>query len=372
MAKKKILHIQLLPLLSGVQNMMLELLSHLDREEYDIYVLSKPGGPLVEAVQAAGYHYLPVRSLRRDISFWDIVSFWEIFLLVRKNHFDIVHTHSSKTGFIGRIAGRLGGAGKVVHTVHGFSIHEHQPGLNNLLYILLERIAAQFCDRMIFVNDFERRFAIAQHIITAQKSCTIYNTVNLEKFRYDPCNFDEERDYSQHPFNIGSVLRFTRQKNLLETIKAAIKVCRQKANICFIFAGDGEYFLECKQMVELENLNSRILLIGWQQNIENLLPKFDVFLLYSRWEGLPISILEAMACGLPVVCSDIKGNNELVSADNGILIAIDNEEELVQVLVHLPERQADLRRWSNRSRQKVEENFGTEKFVNQYREIYEY
>ncbi|MCF7919139.1 MAG: glycosyltransferase family 4 protein [Candidatus Cloacimonetes bacterium] len=371
MAKKKLLHIQLLPLLSGVQNMMLELLSHLDREEYEIFVLSKPGGPLVEAVKTAGYHYLPMPSLRRNISPWDFVAFWEIYLLVRKYRFDIVHTHSSKTGFLGRIAARLGGVRKVVHTVHGFAIHEQQPGFNNLVYIFLERLASQFCDRIIFVNNFERKFALKKHIVTAQKSCTIYNTVNPDKFNSGQRNY-ANRNYVEQPFTIGSVLRFTTQKNMINTVRAAIKVCKQREQVRFIFIGDGEQYLMCKQLVEHENLNTRILLTGWQQEIELLLPKFDVFLLYSRWEGLPISILEAMACSLPVVCSDIKGNNELVDAENGILIPINKEEELVKELVKLPERRADLQKWSLGSRRKVEEKFGSERFVNEYREVYEH
>ena len=371
MAKKKLLHIQLLPLLSGVQNMMLELLSHLDSEEYEIFVLSKPGGPLVEAVQAAGYNYLPVNSLRRDFSLWDIVSFFEILHLVRQHKFDIVHTHSSKTGFIGRIASRLGGVSKVVHTVHGFAIHEHQSVLKNIIFICLERIAGWFCDKMIFVNVFERKFAENRKIIAPAKSQTIYNTVNIDKFRYAVKEYVSDRDYVETPFTIGSVLRFTTQKNTLNTIKAAVQVCHRNEHIRFIFIGDGDEFQQCRKVVAAENLNSRILLTGWQQEVEQLLPKLDAFLLYSRWEGLPISILEAMACGLPIICSDIKGNNELVTDNNGILVKIDDDDKLITELARLPQRQSDLRRWSACSRKKVEENFGIERFVKEYRDIYE-
>jgi len=372
MSKKRILHIQLLPLLSGVQNMMLELLCHLDMDDYEIFVLSKPGGPLVEAVKAAGYNYLPVHSLRREFSLWDIVSFFEILRLVRKYKFDIVHTHSSKTGFIGRIAGRLGGAKKVVHTVHGFAIHEHQSGFKNMIFICLERIAAWFCDKMIFVNVFERKFAESHKIISPAKAQTIYNTVNLDKFRYTVKEYSAERDYIENPFTIGSVLRFTTQKNTLNTIKAAVQVCRENENIRFIFIGDGDEYQQCRKLVAAENLNIRILLTGWQPEVELLLPKLDAFLLYSRWEGLPISILEAMACGLPIICSDIKGNNELVADDNGILVKIDDDDKLITELVHLPDRLNDLRRWSDCSRKKVEENFGIERFIKEYRDIYEH
>jgi glycosyltransferase involved in cell wall biosynthesis len=96
----------------------------------------------------------------------------------------------------------------------------------------------------------------------------------------------------------------------------------------------------------------------------------DVFLLYSRWEGLSISILEAMASGLPIVASDIKGNNELVDESNGILIDIDRKSKLVKVLSELPERRQELMVWSRNSSQKVEHIYNYERFIAQYREIY--
>lgn len=371
MNRKKILHIQLLPLLSGVQNMMLSLLAGLDRAEYDIYVLSKPGGPLTEAVKQAGYHYIPLSSLRRDISFYDIVAFFELVKIIKKHGFDIVHTHSSKTGVLGRIAARLAGCRKVIHTVHGFAMHEYQNTMVNKLYSSMEFIAGLFCDKVIFVNDFEREAAIGKKLLSPGKVLTIYNGIPVKSFRCkNPQDYLKERDYAKLPFTIGSVLRFTEQKNTLNTIKAAIKVCQINKDIRFVFIGDGEEFLQCKDMVEKAKLNSRILLPGWQTEINELLLKMDVFLLYSLWEGLSISILEAMASGLPIVASAIKGNNELVSKQNGILVKVNNEENLVRELNRLPDAREQLLEWSRNSRILAEEKFGIDRFVKQYKEVY--
>ena len=137
MTKIKLLHIQLLPLLYGAQNVMLKLLNSLDINRYEIYVISKPGGPLVDRLRQLNYHYIPVKTLRRNISFLDILAFFKIYNICKKYKFDIVHTHSSKTGFIGRIAARSAGIHKIIHTVHGFSFHPFQSHLNSQFLILL-------------------------------------------------------------------------------------------------------------------------------------------------------------------------------------------------------------------------------------------
>jgi len=372
MNKKRILHIQLLPLLSGVQNMMLCLLDGLDKEKYDIYVLSKPQGPLEEAVIKAGYHYLPVGCLRRNLSFLDFAAGLEIYRLIKKYHFHIVHTHSSKTGFLGRIAAKFAGVPLIVHTVHGFAIHKYQTPLANQVVMFLEYIAGKFCDRVVFVNDYEREMAIKKRILPPEKVITIYNGIAAEKYKFkEPSSYLADRDCSRNPFTIGSVLRFTAQKNILNTISTAINVCKQNKDIRFVFIGDGEEFQSCRDLIREAGLNTRILLPGWQSEINALLIKMDVFLLFSRWEGLSISILEAMASGLPIVASDIKGNNELVTQTNGILVDANNTAALERILLSLPAQREQLCEWSRNSREKVVQHFSRQDFICKYRTIYE-
>ncbi len=352
--------------------MMLNLLAGLDQQEFEIYVVSRPGGPLEDAVKRAGYHFLPVRTLRRNISIFDLAALIEIFHLMRKYGFDIVHTHSSKTGFIGRIAARLAGVPKIYHTVHGFAIHEHQPSFINLTFMLLECIAGKFCNLVIFVNNYEREMAVKKRILPERKVKTIYNGIPVGEFQAKKAEeYLLERDYESNPFTIGSVLRFTAQKNTLNTISAAIAVCKQNEIIRFVFIGDGDDFLRCKNLVEAENMNTRVLLTGWQSGINVLLAKMDVFLLYSRWEGLSISILEAMATGLPIVASNIKGNNELVNAENGILVDVNHKEDLIAELVKLPYAKEQLKNWSIASRKKAQEQFNTDRFIKEYKAIYD-
>jgi len=360
----KIAHIQLLPLLSGAQNVMLKILGSLDKDKYEIYVISKPGGPLVEKVLESGYNYIPLKSFRRNISFMDFVALIKLIRIFKKEKFDIVHTHSSKPGFLGRIAARIAGVPKVVHTVHGFPFHSYQKKLTAKFYLSMEKFAALYCDKIIFVNNAEREFAIANHIIKPDKAVTIYNGIELPIL-------ENKNLFNNENILIGSCSRFWEQKNIIDTIKVAIDVCKKNENIHFTFIGDGELYNTVEKMVNESGFKNRIKLPGWQNNAIEWLLKFDVFLLYSKWEGLPLSILEAMSCGLPVVASDINGNNELVSDANGILVPINDIDRLTAVLLSLPSKKEEFKKKGNFSRELVKEKFNLTVFAGKYHAVYE-
>ena len=366
MNKIKIVHIQLLPLLSGAQNVMLSILKSLDRDNYEIFVISKPGGPLIDQVKELGYEYIPLKSFRRSISIMDIVAFIKLIRIFKKYKFDIVHTHSSKPGFIGRIAARIAGVPKILHTVHGYSFHYAQPLIIRFFYQVLEKFVSPFCDKIVFVNNYDREFAIKYRIVKEKKTLTIYNGIKLGEE-----NIKKTYKKLDDVFIIGSVLRFEKIKNIINTIKAAIEVCKVNNKIVFYFIGDGKLLNECKQMIIAANLKEKILFPGWQNNINEWLVKFDVYLLFSIAEGLSISIMEAMSIGLPIVASDVKGNNELVSDANGILVPINDIDRLTAVLLSLPDEKRELRKWGENSRKLIEERFNLTNFIRKYKKVYD-
>ena len=160
-------------------------------------------------------------------------------------------------------------------------------------------------------------------------------------------------------------------KNIIKTVLAAIKVCNRNDDFDFIFVGDGELYPIATKMVKDNNLQKRIKLVGWQNDILNWLDKFDVFLLFSKWEGLPLSILDAMAYGLPIIASDIKGNRELVNKDCGILIDPNDIESLVEVILNFENNFLLMKEMGNNSRKYVSKNFSFENFIGSYKKIYE-
>jgi glycosyltransferase involved in cell wall biosynthesis len=123
-------------------------------------------------------------------------------------------------------------------------------------------------------------------------------------------------------------------------------------------------------MVVDSKLEENIIFPGWQNNIKEWLAKFDAYLLFSIAEGLSISILEAMSMSLPIIASNVKGNNELVSDSNGILIPVNDIDRLSAVLLSLPDKKEKLKEWGENSRKLVEEKFNIKDFVKKYEEVY--
>ncbi|MCF7859282.1 MAG: glycosyltransferase family 4 protein [Candidatus Cloacimonetes bacterium] len=363
MKKIKIVHIQLLPILSGVQNVMLKILGSLELDKYDIYVISRPNGPLVEKVSEMEFTHIPLRSLHRRISLFDLAAFFQLIRIFRKYKFDIVHTHSSKPGFLGRISARLAGVPYIIHTVHGYPFHDYQNKITFHFYRLMEKFAAKFCDKVIFVNNYDRKEAIATMLVPSSKAVTIHNGIELPRYT-------KKIDLHKSELIIGSILRFWEQKNIINTIKMAIEVCRQNRNLKFVFVGDGELYPAAKKLVEMSGMSNKILLPGWVQDPAEWLMKFDVFLLYSRWEGLPLSILEAMSYGLPIIASDIKGNNELVNAETGLLVPINNLDRLTEVLLTITNDKEKLIEWGRNSRKVIKDKFTLSEFSDKYKKVY--
>ena len=364
--KVKLCHVQLLPILSGVQNMMLSLLKELDKDQYEIYVISKPNGELVQAVQNEGYYHISISSLRRDISLWDILTIFKLFLIFRKYRFDVVHTHSSKTGFLGRISARIAGIPKIIHTSHGFPFHQFQPHFMQRFYKFLEKFAALFCDYVVFVNQADYDFAIQTQIVPESKAKTIYNGVLLPDVRKDWKNVDWNNQIM-----IGSIARFSAQKNSINTVKASIKAVQKDNRLNFTFIGDGELLDECKKLVHDAGMHYKISFPGWKNKIFWELLRFDIFLLYSKWEGLPISILEAMSVGLPVIASNIKGNDELVTKETGVLIPVLEVDKLTNFFLSLPNEYKEWQKKGNLARKMVEEKFNMKQFTLKYKDLYD-
>lgn len=367
--KKKILHIQLLPLLSGVQNVMLHLLQGLDPEEFEIYVACQPGGPLVEEIEKLSYHYLPLPLLKHEISPLDAVILVQLFYLCRKYRFDIVHTHSSKPGLLGRIAARLAGVPLVMHTGHGAPFHNMMPWYEQRFYMELERLGALFCHKMVFVNNYHREFYLQHRMISSEKALTIYNALNPE-LQQDIEQSCQPKKSRKKAVTIGSLVRFSPAKNNIMIISAAIKVCHKRSDVRFIFAGDGELLELCRMMVKTNNLQERILLPGWQLDTAIQLSNYDALLHYSNYEGLPMSVIEAMYAGLPIIGSDIPPLTELVDADCGWLIPPAQMEILVSELHKIIDARDCYKEKGEAARKKIRELCSYEKFVSDYLSLY--
>lgn len=364
--KKRILHLQLLPLMSGVQRFSLHLLDGLPSAEYEIFVASRPGGSLVEAVHERGWKYLPISTFRHPISAWDLISFIHIYLLCRKYRFDIVHSNSSKPGLLGRIAARLAHVPLIVHSIHGTAFQPHQSKLVYKGYAYLEKLGNYFSDFTIFVNHSDRLKCLSMGLLPEHKALTIYNALDSSAIPSQPRKIAAGTD-----FVIGSTIRFSDQKNVIALILAACKACGQSDKLKFIILGDGEHYQLCRSIIASHRMSERILLPGWDLDVVPWLQSFDAFILYSRWEAMPYSIIEAMHAGLAIIGASIPSILELVDDEVGWVVPLDDESALISTLIAVAESPSLAVKKGIAAAQRIGELCDYAMMIESYRKVYE-
>jgi glycosyltransferase involved in cell wall biosynthesis len=333
----KICHIQLLPLLSGVQRSMLEILKRLDRRVYELSVICKEEGDLTAELQRLQIRYHIIPSLQREINLYhDSRALLQLYGVFKRERYDLIHTHSSKTGLLGRMAAYMAGVPHIFHTVHGLPFHEFSRQGHTRLYTLFERFAGKLTDRVIFVNNEERIYAVQRGILKADQVCTIYNGVNLNFI--DNLNkmelrkqFRERWKIPPDAFVAAFVGRLWEQKDP-QTLAGIVAACSDLP-IHFLIVGDGPFF-DRFQKVFCDQ--PRVILTGWLDDCMPMYPAIDLLLLPSLWEGLSVTLIEAMAFGKPLVASNIKGNREcVIHGDNGYLCTPQQPQEFKKAIEKL-------------------------------------
>lgn len=363
--KKKLLHLQLLSMLTGVQRFSLHLLDGLPESEYEIYVAAHPKGEFVSEIQKRGWNFIPMPSFRRSICFLDIVSFLHLLWILGKYRFDIVHANGSKLGLLGRLAARIMKVPRIVFTSHGTAYQPYQSLIVYRFYQILDRFANSLGDHTIYVNHCDRLASIDMGLVSENKAITIYNAMK------DADKLQLERRLSGDIITIGSTLRFSNQKNVINLIIALCKACRKTDQLRFIVLGDGEHLKLCRSIVASYRLSERILLPGWDSEVAAWLKIFDVFILYSRWEAMPYSIIEAMYAGLPVIGSSIPSISEFVTEEVGWQIALDDEDSLIRCLVEIPQNPKSIIEKGKKAGDWVRQISDYSTMLRSYREVYE-
>ncbi|WP_333913757.1 glycosyltransferase family 4 protein [Vibrio coralliirubri] len=375
MKKVKLLHIQLLPLLTGVQNVSLAELSRLDDNKFDKYLVCKEPGALTELCQKINVNTATCKYFVREISFIkDVCAFFWLYMYLRRNDFDVVHTHSSKTGVLGRLAARLAGVPMIVHTVHGFSFPSANNRLQQVIYQLLERLGASCSDIIICLHDADKEICIQSLKVSSDKIKIVPNGVDL--YRFHPSPMDEkvklraEKSLPKNHILVGMVGRLWPQKNPQLLVDSALDILKTHQDVSFIFVGDGELRGTLEDNVDA-CFKKHFHFLGWRDDTPEILKCLDIFVLPSLWEGMPLAILEALASGLPCVVSNIPGNHHLVrNGVNGFLFSPDRQDELTEIINSLLVNRDKIGFISNQARESAVGMYDIKSRVRKVDEIY--
>lgn len=265
-------------------------------------------------------------SLVREVNpLRDPVSVVRLAALFRRTRPDIVHTHSSKAGIVGRAAARLAGVPIVIQTAHGWGFHAEQSFLERSLFIGLERACAPLADAMIVVAEPNRVLAAELRIGRPEQYHLIRSGIELERYRHDPeagLAIRRELDLPAEGFVFGTVGRLSDQKAPQDAMAAFALVAARHPGSRFVFVGDGPLRGLVEDRARAAGLGDRVRFTGLRRDVGAFLSAFDAFVLSSRWEGLPRVVPQAMAAGLPVVATAVDGTPEAVTEGvSGFLVA---------------------------------------------------
>jgi len=356
----RIAHVQLLPLLSGVQRVTLDELERLS-PCYQRWLICKQEGPLTSEALKAGAQVLTSEALMREVNpRFDIRALWQLWRYCRRHRFDIVHTHSSKTGVLGRLAARLAGVHCIVHTVHGFAFPAAKSRLQRLIFHAMEWIGARCSHVVICLHEEDARICRETLKLPPERVTILPNGIDLKKFSPladgDVCTLRNELGLPVNRKLIVMVGRLWEQKDPACLVEAYCQLWQLgDLGADLILVGEGDLQPKLQLRVEAAGLQEHVHFLGWRTDTPDLLRASDIFVLPSRWEGMPLAILEAMGIGLPVVVSDIPGNTHLVEHEmQGLLFPMGDATALADALHYLivtPELRASL---GKNARQKVE------------------
>ncbi|MFQ5772741.1 MAG: glycosyltransferase family 4 protein [bacterium] len=321
----RILHIITNLPIGGAQDNTLLTAERLDRKKFDVSLMCSSEGVWVRrALQLTDLRIIFVDELTRKIQpVFDIIAMWRMFRIIKQGHYTIVHTHSSKPGLLGRIAAQLAKVPIIIHTIHGFPFNEFMNPIVKYFYIYIERFLSKISDRIITVSKLNLEKAVKLRIANRTKFVNVYSGIDFDKFdlKIDIEAKKQELGLLNGEKIVGMVGRFSKQKSPLDFIKAIPEVLKENHNVRFILVGDGELKQEMYKLAEKLGIDSRLMFLGFRDDVPELLQILDVFVLTSLWEGLGRSLTEAMYTGRPVVATKVEGVPELVKdGETGILV----------------------------------------------------
>jgi glycosyltransferase involved in cell wall biosynthesis len=355
--------------LGGGQIHILYIAENINNAEFDVTVAAKGGKKFELVVARAGVPFkdLYMPKLLRKKYLNPLIDF------CKQERFDIVHSHGGVAGFYGRMLKKNLPDIKNVHSIHGI----HYVNSNNLLRRFtseaVEQYLLKYTDMTICEtqSDFEK--AVSLRIADRNKSVVINNGINISKYSENKTKSDLlylKFELSGMNFVIGNISRFDEQKNQKLILKAAARLLKKHPEMKFVFVGDGDELLYAQKLSKHYNIDNNIYFEGERENLLDYYSVFDIFVFPTFWEGMPYVLLEAMASGIPIICSDIPNHREVLDDGNcALLINPKDCDELSGKIMELYQNK-DLRNSLSQKALERVKSFNEKIMVNKIENVY--
>ncbi|MER2491841.1 TIGR03088 family PEP-CTERM/XrtA system glycosyltransferase [Catenovulum sediminis] len=366
-AKKHIVHLVYRLDIGGLERVLVNSINALPATEYQHSIIaltdySKEFSALLE-------HEVSLHALHKPEGHsWKI--FYQVWRLLFRLRADIVHSYNLPT-LEYQLCSLLAGVPKRLHAEHGRDIYD--PEGKNKKYRLLRQLMSPFVDKFIAVSDDLYQWLLKTVNIAPSKCCLIYNGVDTDKF--SPAKQKSRLDERQQDkFVFGCVGRLHAIKDHKLLISAFTLACQQstefKQQAQLSIVGDGPLKNELQQQIEQAQLQQHIWLVGARHDMQTVYHAFDVFVMSSKGEGVPMTMLEAMACGLPVVSTHVGGIPEITNEKNAILVPPQDQQSLACALLEIFEQRENLQHYKDESRKLAVDEFSEINMIRLYQATY--
>jgi glycosyltransferase involved in cell wall biosynthesis len=317
---------------------------------------------------------IPLKVRYSKLTPWsDLRYFVELVSLLRDRHFDVVHLSAAKAALYGRLAARVANVPIVIFNAHGFPFHDFLNPAARITLSTVEKLLSRYCtDMVVCCAEAVRGYALSHKVVPDSRLVTIENGIEIPESL-------PERDAARRtlglPQNIPVVTtvgRLARQKAPDNFLLAAATVTREFCGVRFMVVGDGPLKSQLQSLAERLGVTRNVQFLGFRNDVSTIMRAADIFALFSRWEGLPLTILEAMAAERPVVATAVDGNVDAVQ--HGRTGLISPAEDIGQfatnltTLIRAPDRAREM---GIAGRRVVEERFGVERMAKQLSDLYQ-
>jgi len=279
------------------------------------------------------------RLIRRLDVFNDLTTLFFLFKIFRREQPDIVHTHTSKAGIIGRWAAKLAGVKNILHTPHGHVFFGHFSQPLSKLFFIAEKITELITDRFVALTEGEKKDYIKLSLIRSEKISTIHSGVNIQSFSEAVINIEEKKGTEGIRKNIpvvGSVGWLMPIKGPMVLLNAMEKVWQTNPDVALIYVGKGFLEEELKTTTKAIGASDKVYFLGWREDVHDIIQLMDIVVLPSMNEGMGRVIVEAMAAAKPVIGSNVGGIPDLIEhGTNGLLFPPGDTDELAEAIKRL-------------------------------------
>jgi glycosyltransferase involved in cell wall biosynthesis len=350
----------------GAEVLLRDLVRGLRGERYRVSVCYSTPGPMVSEIEAIG---VPMTRLPR-LARVDPLLLLRMCWAIRRDPPQVVHTHLFKSDFHGRLAARICGVPVVVST-----LHNSDAWAKNALFGKLYGATARFADRLIAVSEEVREFAIAHTNVTPDKVKTIPNGVPLQKFSGQDAAgraLRQELGIAADTPLIGIVGRLMPQKDHETFLQAAVEIRKTIPGARFLVVGDGPLRADLTARAASLRLEDAVLFCGIRKDIPAVMAAIDMLVFSSRWEGLPVTLLEGMAASRAVVATAVGGvPGVMIDGQTGVLVPAGEPPALARACVHVLGDEALRGQMGQAGRARVEAHYSIDSMVQQTARQYE-